>query len=1458
MRFPYPIQGLSENFSPGSQPPLTTRESQNVRAINPSNGRIQGAQRAGLTKYNSLAARVSPAPVKRIVSVAYDAPLHDYVDLGDSPVIEWSKSTPSRGDAKVIGLDRQSNLYVRDGNAGLVKFNSEGTQLWKLALPVSEDPQEILALAIDPDTDYVFVGVSVGGKADTAKILAYRQLDDNETDLVWEEKPGGFIVNLKVRKGRLYSLTNFPDRGRSYMSVYRRPTSAARNIEKQWPVPYPSNDFDVSPKDESVFIAHDENDQRGLDPRSPYTTQSSQSWTPYDLDNYKERIWSWHDATATDSFAIQPVHPDDPKLDGGEVVAWRCKLNTGRDWLANRGISARPPVPQAERGPIYRAEGLNGLPAVSFTGVRYEGSGDEQQAGTSMVGIQASSTDRSYRREQLSPVPTYKGAQFALCMVVKCGIDDRIRGLLSIPRSDTTSINRLRGITINRRDDNALPGTPAMTGSVYIHDWFATSSSTGANAGQSTPDAGGPSGPSAVAPGPLSGTGLAVITLIIDGGVHDTPGTATRSLFRINGMPMDRWMSPVSWFTEEAMTLGIGHLGSEDHWRFAGEVCEMVCLADWENQTGVVQRLVTAPAYPDSNWTANGDTEIERIEGYLAHKWGIAHELSTGQAAWLTFTSNPADGDTVTIGGTVYTFESGALDAANKVKIEGSVRQTAGNLYQAINRIGDPGTSYDNRTVKHATVVAMAALEHVSLNSIRMAIRSISPYSPVIALSTTGGSSSWSGATTVLQINASGGPNGWYPHPFTLKKTNSSRGGPPAVGTNTQAQISPEYLLQSVYPMLSKWDPNSGKLKWIATSGSDVIASLSGGAVVTVASGIGGVGYGVKVNSEGEIYSAGPKQATVGAPESIVADGVDLRKFGDSGSAFVTSIGGTGDPWYAILFQASDSFESTVIRMDVDSFDNLYVPIYYTVAAQPYTDVSAVGYRRASVVGVGDEFFQYAGLPDVQEAFAVLVDPLKPNLPVGDTMQHGEFFYLGVKADAADTELLSVFKLRQIQTDVVAGSVRTLVNLAVCNGYVKRFDATTMVTVTGGDPTAGGGLDPDAQYVDAAVCQGKVFFTDGKSNKVYDPKLDTLEDYKSTSSGVIPKRCKLISSWNDRIVLARQADAGHLWFMSKQGDPFNWDLFPFTFTSATAIAGNDSRTNVSPDSITCLISYDNDTMIVGMDSSIHMMTGDPADGGQFDLISDETGIAFGQAYAKDPEGHVYFFGSRGGVYVMGPRSKPRRLSQNRIERRLQNVDLTTNRIEMAWDVERDCLYVLVVPFEAGGTLLEHYTWERKTDSWHTDTYGRVVDTSVQPTCVYILDGDSPDDRVIVLGGEDGYIRYIDNTATSDDGEPIDTAVMMGPLPAPRVTHEAMFTDFDVMLTRNSGSPTWAIYASDTSDDPGFPVTQGKLVAGDNDRILSRCRGQYCWFRLNMADRHATWAFESLDLRAQPMGLSLSR
>jgi len=664
--------------------------------------------------------------------------------------------------------------------------------------------------------------------------------------------------------------------------------------------------------------------------------------------------------------------------------------------------------------------------------------------------------------------------------------------------------------------------------------------------------------------------------------------------------------------------------------------------------------------------------------------------------------------------------------------------------------------------------------------------------------------------------------------------------------------------------MLSKWASNTGKPAWVATSGYNVVAGLitsnghASSQCVTSASGLGGVGFGLKVNSQGEIYSLGPKQATVTGNEGILADAVDLRKFGDTGPTFTATAGAVGDPWVSTLF-TTVSFTSATARMDVDAFDNLYAPVFQTDTGDPHADFSGVGYRRAAGAGgLGQRFFAIVVLPAHNEAYAIAADPKKPTFPAGDLVQHGEFLYLGTRTESADTTHASTFKIKQLLTTSTSGSTRTTKLVAVCEGIFAEIDPTTGVatTVPGGDPSvAGEGLDPLSQYSDGAICLSELFITDGKNYKVYNPQRGNLSAYESKSSGLIPPRCKLIASWNGRIVLARPADNAQQWFMSKQGDPYDWDIFPFTITEAQAVAGADSRTNVCPDIINALISIRDDLLIFGCDHSIHRMTGDPMAGGSFHPVSQETGMAFGRSFARDPEGNIYFFGTQGSVYRMdGAAQGVQRISEGKIDNRLQQVDLGVYRIEMEWNHEEDALRVFQVPYGDGGTIVASWCWESDTDSWHEDTYSRLGTTSYQPTTIYMSDGDAPSDRKLYFGCEDGRIRAFSRTATGDDGNPIDSFALIGPLGDGDEDVEALFTDFELVTSANQQGPYWNLYTSPTADRPMHPVARGLALPGRAQRILARVRGSNVWFGIGLADKTARWSFESLACRAEPMGI----
>lgn len=87
---------------------------------------------------------------------------------------------------------------------------------------------------------------------------------------------------------------------------------------------------------------------------------------------------------------------------------------------------------------------------------------------------------------------------------------------------------------------------------------------------------------------------------------------------------------------------------------------------------------------------------------------GLVNVLAAAAQGLLTLTGNAADADTVTVGATVYTFESVFSDQPNHVLIGADAEATAINLVGAINGIkANAGSTHGTGTLAHDDVLAV-------------------------------------------------------------------------------------------------------------------------------------------------------------------------------------------------------------------------------------------------------------------------------------------------------------------------------------------------------------------------------------------------------------------------------------------------------------------------------------------------------------------------------------------------------------------------------------------------------------------------------------------------------------------------------------------------------------------------------------------------------------------------------
>jgi len=237
--------------------------------------------------------------------------------------------------------------------------------------------------------------------------------------------------------------------------------------------------------------------------------------------------------------------------------------------------------------------------------------------------------------------------------------------------------------------------------------------------------------------------------------------------------------------------------------------------------------------------------------------------------------------------------------------------------------------------------------------------------------------------------------------------------------------------------------------------------------------------------------------------------------------------------------------------------------------------------------------------------------------------------------------------------------------------------------------------------------------------------------------------CKINCLYRGRVVMTGLKSDPQNWFMSVAGDPLDWD-YGATISAIMAVAGNSTDAGKCADIITCLAPYSDDLLFIGGDHTLWLMRGDPAERGRIDNISYQTGISGPDAFAFDPNGIFYFFGS-GTLWRMAAGGVPEALSRNRMDQVFKNINLIANTVHLMWDNARHGLFIFVVPSTERPTI--HYYWDERTDS-----FWKLIFPDVQgPTTTYAFDGDSPDDNALLMGGWDGYIRHPDSTATSDDG-----------------------------------------------------------------------------------------------------------
>lgn len=387
---------------------------------------------------------------------------------------------------------------------------------------------------------------------------------------------------------------------------------------------------------------------------------------------------------------------------------------------------------------------------------------------------------------------------------------------------------------------------------------------------------------------------------------------------------------------------------------------------------------------------------------------------------------------------------------------------------------------------------------------------------------------------------------------------------------------------------------------------------------------------------------------------------------------------------------------------------------------------------------------------------------------------------------------------------------------------------------------------------------GRMFFIDGKNEVYYTPYEDTADDTVSIwipTAGILPINPKLMTLYRGRIVLSGVTSDPHNWFMSKVGDPFNWDYAPSTATVVQAIAGNNSEAGLVGDLITALIPYSDDLLVFGGDHTIWIMSGDPAAGGSLDEVSDRTGILWGKAWTTGPKGEIYFAGTDG-VYRLVPGQSLENITDKRIKKIYDAIDRDADRVLLEWDYLQQGLMMLIVDDGWDITNAQTtYFWEERTGAWWEDTYPKVIG----PLSMFAYDADLPADKALLLGGADGYIRQVDfsvgyDIAADDTQIAIDSYIEYPPLFMNHNRANTKLTELSAIIGENSGDVDLLLKVAQSAERLSVNASTKfkRTLSTGRNKMKPRLAANTIGLELNKSSVNR-WAIDSMDAVVSSQG-----
>ena len=317
--------------------------------------------------------------------------------------------------------------------------------------------------------------------------------------------------------------------------------------------------------------------------------------------------------------------------------------------------------------------------------------------------------------------------------------------------------------------------------------------------------------------------------------------------------------------------------------------------------------------------------------------------------------------------------------------------------------------------------------------------------------------------------------------------------------------------------------------------------------------------------------------------------------------------------------------------------------------------------------------------------------------------------------------------------------------------------------------------------------------------------------------------------------------------LKKDAQAHERDLLPIRYGDIEddidrAVVGRFSPLGLIPDTITSLMPYNQDLLLFFCESSIWEMSGSPnTETFRMRPVTKVIGGAAGRSWCLGPNGDIFFVSSRGGIYNLQLQAPPRRISANRIDEFMSDVDVANSYINLTWNEEAQGFHIHITPHADAAT--KHLFYDVRTDGWFVDKYGS---TALDPSAVLAINDRTNAKRDVVLGCRDGALRYqtVGGSQTTDDGTAIDSFVLLGPFGSQDRERSMMITGLRGTIGTGSEPVDYEVLRGDTASEASAsdPVATGTWNDARSTVDRQRASGGSLFIKIK-GGGDPPWSFE---------------